>query len=113
MGSPYSGAPIICLFHRRVRLDRSPRPACEVGTPGFSTTRWRNSLLAAVPGASQPLLLEEEQVNTSFLWAGEAEGSQGTWDQHGDQIFGTQFWTNDFLNMSVFFGSHRRGTDIP
>lgn len=36
-----------------------------------------------------PLPLEEEQVNTSFLWAGGAEGSQGTGDRHGDQIFGT------------------------
>ena len=66
-----------------------------------------------IPGALQPPAAGgtagEHQL--SLCWG--AEDPQGTWDQHGDQIFGTQFWTKDFLNVIVFFGSHRRGTDIP
>lgn len=30
-----------------------------------------------------------------------SQGSPGNRNQHGDQIFGTQFWTSDILNLLV------------
>lgn len=114
LASPTWGSPIVRFFHGRARLDSPRGQACGVGTPAFSSPCRRRShvtgpALWSVQASGGGGLWEPCPPEASSHWGRSRRAARlpgatgpraaGFRNQHGDWVYGTQFWTNDISSL--------------